>query len=212
MSQYTQYARRPIYAIPQRVLRCYALACLFSVTIGLYVPVALAMLYASGQPATLSEHNESPKKWKHPPPKPHPELKIVFDQFAQLLFGATLLCGPGAFILTLSLLKILQGRVQSSISAHDMIVKGASGGALLAFANIPGYLCGFIIGWQEPFAEIRIALLFLAAGAVSGGWIGWQAWRIHHSEAGFFPQFSLRSLLLCTLGIGTLLAVFSPSR
>jgi len=109
------------------------------------------------------------------------------------------------------LYKILKSGRDPCVDANSMIASGARWGVVMAFANIPGYLSGTIIGWNNPHIEIRLALLFASAGAVSGAWTGWQAWRATHPDAGFFPQFSLGTLLGATMALATLLAVFAPS-
>ena len=44
----------------------------------------------------------------------------------------------------------------------------------------------------------------------AGAWIAWQAYRERHAERGFFPRFSLRTLIVGTFSWGVLLAVFMP--
>jgi len=57
---------------------------------------------------------------------------------------------------------------------------------------------------------LRIALLFVVTGATCGAWIAWQAYRERHPERGFFPRFSLRTLIVGAFSWGLLLAVYMP--
>lgn len=209
-SQFVSRPRAVPIVRPQRTFPCWFMACLGSLTVGIFAPVFLACLYSQGQPEEMGDHFNHPSFESRV--EDSPPFQKVLREFMQLQFGATLFCGPGAFILTLILYSILKGTSQSCLAAGELIQRGVFWGIVLAFANIPGYLCGFVIGWQQPLAELRIGLLFASAGAVSGAWIGWQAWRALHPEAGFFPQFSLKTLLTVTLCLGALLAIFAPAR
>jgi hypothetical protein len=201
---------RPAYAA-RHTIPCWFMACVGTLTFGLFVPVFLATLYANGQPSTLGEHNNKMgDKIKHPLPEAAPDAGKVLQEFMQIQLVAFFFCGPGAVILTLILFSILKRSHSLLGTERRWILEGMCCGVALAFANIPGYLCGAIIGWHRPYAELRIALLFAAAGAVSGAWTGWQAWRSMHVEAGIFPRFSLGTLFIVMMVVAGLLAVFSP--
>ena len=194
-----------------RYFPCWFAACAGVLSVGILVPVLLAMLHTNGQPTTAMQFNDSYKPYKHPRPEEHPDTSKVITEFLQVEFAATLFCGPGAFILTLILYALLKGTHDEYRSPNRMIASGIRWGIVMAFANIPGYLSGAVIGWNNPHVEIRLALLFASAGAVSGGWIGWQAWRATHLEAGFFPQFSLSTLFMAMIALAALLAIFAPA-
>lgn len=86
---------------------------------------------------------------------------------------------------------------------------GMWAGALLAFANLPGYFVAGILK-QQPWWGLKMALLFAVAGASSGMWIAWQAYRAVHPEKRFWPQYSLATLLIVVIAWGALMGVFAP--
>ena len=196
-----------------RTFPCWFTACAGVLSVGILVPVLLAMLHTNGQPTRYGDYIDAKPggSLKYPPPDASPSVERVLSEFWSLEFAATLLCGPGAFILTLILYKGLKVNQHHCSVPSDLIGAGVRWGIVMAFANVPGYLCGFIIGWHNPHVEIRLALLFASAGAASGAWIGWQAWRATHPNAGFFPQFSLGTLFGGMIALATLFAVFAPA-
>jgi len=134
----------------------------------------------------------------------------VLVQFVQLEFLAIVFCGPGAFVLTLIAYAILVRSAQKDRPLYMMIDQGAIIGTALAFANLPGYLSGFLLNWERSLTEVRVTGLFIIAGTVSGTWIAWQAYRATHSEARFFPQYSLKTLLLLVIFAGCVMMLYAP--
>lgn len=174
-------------------------SCFGSVVFGITLPVMMACLASGGTPVRPC----------HPPE--FPPFSLVVEQLFMLEFIALLFCGPGAVILASILYVFVRDKYAPHMEQKQLLAKGMVGGAMLAFANVPGYLSGAMLGWERPLTEIRVALLFISAGVVSGSWIAWQAYRMHHAEAGFFPQYSLKTLVLVMLSLGAVLAVFSPT-
>ena len=101
-------------------------------------------------------------------------------------------------------------------------------GAGFSFLNLPVYFCAgyvaiiemgmhrmdrVVMGFlgQEPLEYFsRAFVLFTFTGATCGAWVGWQAYKERHPKCGFFPRFSLRTLVLLAMGWGMLLALFMP--
>ena len=127
-----------------------------------------------------------------------------------LSFFAGFFCGPGAVILAAVIMIWLRRKLRNEACAQSGLIRQAClMGIVAAFLNLPGYMCGGILP-HDHLREIRVVTLFVVTGATCGAWIGWQAWRERDPKAGFIPRFSLRLLILLTLGWGILLALFIP--
>jgi len=140
---------------------------------------------------------------------------LAVQQFLWLEAIALFWCGPGALILSLILYSILKNNnvgMTTAESPDGILRRGRWTGVVLAFVNLPGYLSGFVLGWEKPFTEVRVALLFITAGGIAGSWIGWQAYRFHHLEAGVMLRYSLTTLMICVFVFGALLTVFAPGK
>ena len=133
--------------------------------------------------------------------------RIIFVTLVEA--AALIYCGPGAIILALILYATLRKAAKEG-SAHTMIRKGMFRGALMSFLNFPGLLVIVLMNIEDPVEWLRIALLFIVAGASSGLWIGWQAYRSANPGTKFFPQISLGVLLLVVLSWAGLMAIFKP--
>ncbi|HYF50669.1 MAG TPA: hypothetical protein VEJ63_14750, partial [Planctomycetota bacterium] len=126
------------------------------------------------------------------------------DECAGLEIIATIFCGPGALIIGFLLYTFLKGFEASVV--RERILCSMWVGALLAFFNFPGYLA-------LAFVDLsRVVALFLVAGASSGAWLAWQAYRSQNPGAPIFPRFSLGTLMLIVLAWGALLLIFAPQR
>ena len=117
---------------------------------------------------------------------------------------ATLVCGPGAVILSGVLFDLLRRDAKAGKDIDSLVLRGAWGGAILAFANFPAALAYFAVGF-------RVGILFLIAGATSGWWVAWHSYRSCYSQERFFPRYSLRTLMILVFVWGTLLAIFQPA-
>ena len=115
----------------------------------------------------------------------------------------------GAFLLGLWLFYDLVRRWEW-LNSRPPLLAGAMLGVVLAFMNLPGYLAYELL--KGDFRIHRLIALFLVAGSTSGAWIAWQAYRTKKPEVPFWPQYSIRSLLLLIIAWGALLALFAPKR
>lgn len=122
-------------------------------------------------------------------------------------------CGPGALILTLLLFHLIRrSRQLENASERGIMLQGAVLGAVLAFLNFPGYLSSeFYKDGGGSATVFRIGVLFAVTGATCGAWTAWQVYRATHPERGFFPRFSLSTLICAALAWGVLLIVFMPA-
>ena len=124
---------------------------------------------------------------------------------------ATIFCGPGALVLALILFAILDRYTPPTPGdAGGFMTRGMVLGAILAFANFPGYLVMALLDMSVPDEVVRLVLLFAVTGASCGSWIGWQVHRSRVENAPFFPQFSLKMLLGFVLAWGTVMAIMRP--
>ncbi len=196
---------------------CQAWALLGAILIGVSVPTVLVCWNSgSSGPELMPWHHHKPA-WKaakaHPGrPVPHEEFSIgkLIGSWIWLQVVATIGCGPGALILG----QVVYARVLGSASNAEAtlrrnIVNGIFGGALLAFFNLPGYYAPLVMV-DDDYRLEKLLLLFAVAGASSGAWIAWQAWRAVHPEENFWPRFSLGTLMIAVFAWGALLAVFAP--
>ncbi|HYG76905.1 MAG TPA: hypothetical protein VEK08_18010 [Planctomycetota bacterium] len=181
------------------------LACLGTLGFGITAPVLLACFYVSFDiDQGMRGYADDAR---------HMSLGLALQQFISLELTALFLCGPGAVILCLIVYAILRADPAAAQETPDeILLRGRWVGAVIAFANLPGYLSGFVLGWERPLTELRVALLFIVAGVVSGSWIAWQAWRASHPNAPFMPRYSLTTLLGCLLALGAVLTVFAPAK
>lgn len=184
----------------------WALGCLGTLAAGITLPVLLTCHYNAwrweGPRSQMAAHRIASDL---------PSLSEALAQFLGLELVALLLCGPGAVLLSIILYWILKNAaVRERLPLEALAKRGLGWGAVLAFANLPGYLSGFIIGWDQPWTELRVAGLFIVAGAASGLWVSWQAWRAAHPEARFFPQYSLKTLLLVVILAGCVMLLYAP--
>jgi len=82
-----------------RYFPCWFTACAGVLTVGILVPVLLAMLHTHGQPETYAYWDETRRMdtpMKRLPPDDSPEFSKVSREFFELEFAAVLFCGPGA--------------------------------------------------------------------------------------------------------------------
>jgi hypothetical protein len=147
------------------------------------------------------------------PPAPPANADIDWSRLIMDWIGtqvvATIGCGPGAIVLGLWL--FAGGKMRAThdtATLHSTVKYGIITGCVLAFLNLPGYLANVLI---REGALYKVPLLFAVAGASSGAWIAWQAWRaVHPEERNFWPRFSLGTLMVFVIGWGALMAVFAP--
>ncbi|MBI3829318.1 MAG: hypothetical protein HY291_07365 [Planctomycetes bacterium] len=145
---------------------------------------------------------------------PESQIPYVFlrflVKFLVLVICAAAGCGPGAALLAgYFLYRLMKHPCTKEADERAAISHGAKLGALFAFFNLPGFLA-LVFLYYEDFAFLRVLALFMITGATCGGWIGWQAYRAHHLERGFFPRFTLGTLVSLALGWGALLVLFGP--
>lgn len=169
-----------------------------SISVGIALPSFLTILYISKTP----EFQRSP----------------VYDTLI-LLALAFIGCSPLAVLLSVILFAFLSTKVHKW-TLRRAINLSALGGVLLAFLNIPGYGVFFYIimhlgnnlmsDWLALTLILRVALLFIVAGASCGMWIGWQAWRSFSIDSKFIPRFSLGTLMLLVLMWATVMLAFQP--
>ena len=94
---------------------------------------------------------------------------------------------------------------------------GAARGGLLAYANLLAYPLLQSLAKSKHLERhdgwdiFRFLALFAVTGACCGSWIAWQAYRERHPQRGFLPRFSLRTLVILSLGWGGLLWLFRPA-
>ena len=140
------------------------------------------------------------------------QFRVALTELIELELGAIIFCGPGAFIISV----VLYTRGQSLLlrnpdwTQQQLLARSAMMGIVSAFINLPGWLAIAIMPDDETFIVARVLILFAVAGASAGFWIGWQVWRASHPEAGFWPRFSLKTLMLVVYAWGVLLAIFAP--
>jgi hypothetical protein len=131
-------------------------------------------------------------------------------QLVALLFCTFFLCGPGALLLAyLMLLRLRRFAGLGESAERPAITHGALWGTLIGFLDFPGYLALSFFA-KDPYGLLRVAVLFAVTGATCGAWVAWQAYRERHPERGFFPRFSLRTLVVGVLAWGVLLGLFFP--
>ena len=121
---------------------------------------------------------------------------------------ATIGCGPGAVVLSLSLFAMLLPGMRTR-SLRQATVYGALSGIVVAFLNLPGYLVFFYLEGDAHAAE-RVGVLFVVAGSSCGMWVAWQAWRACRPNEGFLPRFTLRTVMLVVLLWGSAMLAFQP--
>ncbi len=127
-----------------------------------------------------------------------------------MCFAAIILCGPGAVVLSVVLLRNL-AHLTWGWTQRKTLAAGVLSGIWLAFMNVPGYFVVEILRGDTDVSA-RIALLFIVAGASCGLWIGWLAWKAWHPGERFFPRFSLRTLVLLVLLWGGAMLAFQPRK
>ncbi len=132
------------------------------------------------------------------------------NMLAGLLIFAGVFCGPGALLLAAIIMWELRRAIQAERRTHDFwIRRGCLWGALSAFLNVPGYMAVAFLR-EDGFSVLRLIALFAVSGATCGAWIGWQAWQEVDLDTPFIPRFSLRMLILLSMGWGGLLWLFLP--
>ena len=151
-------------------------------------------------------------------------FKSIIETALWLFSGVSVFCGPGTVLLSLLLYFILRKDVLSQLESSGLLLlRGAMLGAVLAFANQPGWSAWQLFTtelWnpQPPALAVRamvilrFVLLFSVTGASCGAWIAWQAYRSHHPSEGQIPKYSLRTMMMLVLLWGALLALFSPRK
>lgn len=201
--------RQALQRMKARRLRswgCWAWALVGSIVIGVTLPTLLVCMNCGrrgvfpGLPGDGSEGPPVPPSWE----------KLIID-WTGLQAAALMFCGPGAAILAwwLFLAAEKASHPDEGASAQKIIKREMIFGAIAAFVNLPGLGAGLILPYDR-LVWVRLPLLFIVAGASSGAWIGWQAWRSAHPEERLIPRFSLGTLLLVLVAWGALLAVFAP--
>lgn len=146
----------------------------------------------------------------HSPPAA--SLVELIASWVRLTFFAVMGCGPGAAILATVLYRNLKrGANEAETKLREVVDRGMFLGALMAFLNVPGYLCGAVLPRMNPgVLLLKMAALFVVAGASAGAWIGWQAWRATHPKEPFWPRYSLLTLLIVVIAWGALMGLFAP--
>ena len=169
--------------------------------VGIFVPCLLTWLHAHGGLFPFLDFPDSDVV--RTPWNP--------TDLALLQLVALVGCGPGALLLTMGLFAAARKSPRLAEPRENEIMRlGALSGALLSFANFPGYLSGVFYSSETYLTILRIGLLFAVTGATCGAWIAWQAYRERHPERGFLPRFSLRTLIAGAFSWGLLLFVFMP--
>jgi hypothetical protein len=182
-----------------RKVSCVLLAIAGALFLGVLVPTLLTAMHTVDQEPLRIPASEVPYIF----------LRFLI-RFLILIVCASVGCGPGAAILTaIFLYRLMKNPCSKEPDERAVISLGARSGALYAFFNLPGFLA-LVFLYYEDFAFLRVLALFMITGATCGGWIGWQAYRAHHLERGFFPRFSLGTLVSLALGWGALLILFGP--
>jgi hypothetical protein len=134
----------------------------------------------------------------------------ALQNIASLEFAAMIFCGPLALVFAFLLYLTLRGKKYEQHTLRSLVIAGMIGGVACAYMNLPGYFAAALLDWSKLFvAAVQLIMLFAVAGATSGAWIAWQAYRRNHPEAGFIPPYRLSSLLALVLAWGFLLALFS---
>lgn len=185
--------------------RCACWAALGALVIGVTLPTVLVWWNCGGLPL---------RRMQKDPPTQTGNVQTwieVSEDLAILELIATFFCGPGAVILSLVVFALTRRVTRNESSTlQTVILYGMGVGAGLAFSNVPGYFAGEFMHGETSTVGLKLGLLFLVAGASSGAWIAWQAYRAEHAEARFWPRFSLRTLTLAVIAWGALLGVFAP--
>ncbi len=169
---------------------CVFWACLGAIILGVTLPVLLVLLHGL----------------THATPQSNPE------QEAFVLFVlATIFCSPGALVISLVVWALCLEKALSASAPKSLISYGAIVGCCAGFFNLPGYMSMELLR-DDKLGEVLLLALFVVAGSSAGAWIGWQAWRARHPGQHFFPQFSLRTLMLLVFFWGALLLLFTRPR
>ncbi len=81
----------------------------------------------------------------------------------------------------------------------------------LTFLNLPAYVIHVDYSLRrDSLGVLKGVLLFVLSGAASGWWTAWQAWRVIHEDAPFWPQVSLKGLLIVVVILGGMMGLFRP--
>lgn len=136
--------------------------------------------------------------------------QVVASQWFNTELGAVLFCGPGAAVLGFLLFRMCASGAEQPIARLIQCVGlGMFAGIFTNMLNLPCFVFAASMRNQERFV-LKLALLYLVFGSMSGAWIGWQAWRATHPEERFWPRYSLGMLMIAVMAWGALLAVFAP--
>lgn len=168
--------------------------------VGIFVPCLLTWLHNHGSlPFFHGEALDAAEPWN------------LID-WIQLQACALLGCGPGALLLTALLFLMMRRSMRSGETSEKNAMRaGAFIGVAFSFANLPGYLSVNFYAGDPLSIALRIGMLFAVTGATCGAWIAWQVYRERHPDRGLFPRFSLRTLLVCAMAWGLLLALYMPA-
>ena len=142
--------------------------------------------------------------------KPNEYVPWQLQDLLVLLIFCSVLCGT--FALGLGGIMMASLRGDSRLEQDDerfILSYGMKAGAGLAFLNLPGYFAKFFYG-DGALPLVRIVMLFAVTGLTCGAWIAWQAYKERHPQRGFLPRFSLKTLVLLSLGWGLLLMLYRP--
>ena len=173
-------------------------ACVGSVLFGVSIPVALVSLSCGRHGVTPFGSAGPIRPWSE-----------VLGNWVIIELMATLLCAPGAIVLTNLLRSHCRDVLRRKKSPRAVHWSGMLTGSMLAFLNFPAYgAYTYIEDQSHPL--LKLALLFIIAGATSGIVVSWQAWREVNPDEGYWPRFSLGSLMIAVIAWGALLAVFAP--
>jgi hypothetical protein len=170
-----------------------------SVLIGAFIPAFLFTFHAGSQSVFYSG----------------PDVMDVFvSNFIRVFFMGLFYAGPGAAIFALMIygrLSPMKNEIELENSSH--LRRGLKMGAWAAFLNVPAYLSALLLPSIENWvlAIVRMTVVFSATGAACGFWIALQTWREQHPEKPLV-RFSLQSMMIATLIIGAVLALFAPYR
>lgn len=131
---------------------------------------------------------------------------------AYLEIAATIVCGPGAVLLSVLLLIYMSRRRDQYADSHQLVTASMWRGAVISFLNFPGLLAMGLVGPEDSaMPVVRIIAMFLVAGASSGAWVGWQVYRQSHPDTPLLPRYRLSTLLLLVIAWGALMGIFAPT-
>jgi len=131
-------------------------------------------------------------------------------EMLQLMMFGMIFCGPGVVVLGSAVFAVSVADARGGLNWRRVLIGAWVLGGLLAFLNLPGYMCLELLGNDPAIRALKVILLFLVAGVAAGTWIARVAWRVTHRQDSWLPAFSLTSLMGLMLVWAGIMAVFAP--